>query len=73
MKIKLNTKKFTSISKQLKSYIEKHGLHQRQLAKMLNVPHETLNRWINHPTRNPSKYYLSHLEKQLKIVIDKRQ
>lgn len=64
-------KKLT-VGQQLHSFLDTNNLKQRQLSTMLNVPKETLNRWIN-DVRKPSKYYSRLLEKELKIFIDRRQ
>ena len=47
----------------IEEYMRKHNLRQYELAKKLNVPESTLNRWLKEKT-NISNSYLTILKKE---------
>lgn len=50
----------------IEEYMKKHNLRQYELAKKLNIPESTLNRWLKEKT-NISNSYLTIL-KQAGII-----
>ena len=47
----------------IEEYMRKHNLRQYELAKKLNIPESTLNRWLKEKT-NISNSYLTILKKE---------
>ena len=47
----------------IEEYMRKHNLKQYELAKKLNIPESTLNRWLKEKT-NISNSYLTILKKE---------
>lgn len=47
----------------IEEYMRKHDLKQYELAKKLNIPESTLNRWLKEKT-NISNSYLTILKKE---------